>query len=82
MQKRDCVILGFIAIIIGGAMLSIELYCLRFLQYAELTAFGECDTYLSTYIFRFPVNIALLISLTILIGGIVILSQGMKDKAK
>ncbi|MGL6199825.1 MAG: hypothetical protein ACRC3H_12925 [Lachnospiraceae bacterium] len=80
MKKRDCVILGFIATIIGGTVLSMELYCIKFLQHADSIAFGQCNTYISTYIFEFPVNIALLISLIILIGGIVLLMRGVKDK--
>jgi len=46
MKKRDCVILGFIATVMGGVVLSMELYCLKFLQHADLIAFGECDTYI------------------------------------
>lgn len=80
MKKRDCVILGFIATIIGGAVLSMELYCIKFLQHADSIAFGQFDTYISSYVLKFPVNIALLISLIILIVGIVLLTRGVKDK--
>ncbi len=70
---------GIIAIIFGGILLSLELYCLKFIQLFESMVFGSCYTNACEYIKTVPILLALIITITIIVFGITLINKSKRE---
>jgi hypothetical protein len=71
--------LGSLAIILGGLVLSLEIYSLKFIQGVEMQT-GSWKTYASDYATEMPMFLALCITLAIIIYGIVLVIKAKETK--
>jgi hypothetical protein len=66
-------ILGYLVLFLGCSNISWQLYLLSFLQKLDFLSMGQSHTALSSYMYEFPVNISLLLSVFMIVMGIVLL---------
>ncbi|WP_286674278.1 hypothetical protein, partial [Clostridium sp. ZBS15] len=66
-------------IIFGGILLSLELYCLKFIQLFESMAFGSCYTNAWEYIKTVPILLALIITITIIAYGVILINKSKTE---
>jgi len=71
-------ILGYLAMFLGCSNISWQLYLLSFLQKLDFLAMGHSYKSLSSYMYEFPVNISLLLSILMIVMGIVLLMRKEK----
>jgi hypothetical protein len=67
--------LGCLAIIIGGLVLSLELYGLKIVQGLEMQK-GEWHTHAIDYAADTPISLALGITIAVIVYGIVLVARG------
>ncbi len=72
-------VLGGLAIILGGLILSLEIYGLKIVQGVEMQT-GSWKTYAIDYATEIPMSLALCITLAIIAYGIVLVVRSEKIK--
>lgn len=76
---RDKLSIGSLAIILGGLLLSLELYGLKFIQIIELQATGSCLTNPLDYI-KTEIGFAILLPILIIGYGVWIVIKCTDEK--
>ncbi|MGB4658072.1 MAG: hypothetical protein WBI07_02690 [Mobilitalea sp.] len=71
-------ILGYLGLFLGCSNISWQLYLLPFLQKLDFLSMGQSYNSPSSYMYEFPVNISLLLSVVMIVMGIVLIIRKEK----
>lgn len=70
--------IGYLSVILSGMLLSLELYGLNFIKHIDVEINGSCYTNTMEYIYKAPISLAFLITISIVILGFILIIQSKK----
>ena len=73
-------VVGYLAVIISGILLSLELYGLNFAKYIAMAINGSCYTNSMDYIHEIPFLLSFLVTISLIIFGFILIVKSKKEQ--
>ena len=73
-------VVGYLAVIISGILLSLELYGLNFAKYIDMAINGSCYTNAMDYINEIPFLLSFLVTISLIIFGFILIVKSKKEQ--
>ena len=73
-------VVGYLAVIISGILLSLELYGLNFAKYIDMAINGCCYTNAMDYIHEIPFLLSFLVTISLIIFGFILIVKSKKEQ--
>ena len=73
-------VVGYLAVIISGILLSLELYGLNFAKYIDMAIIGSCYTNAMDYIHEIPFLLSFLVTISLIIFGFILIVKSKKEQ--